>query len=77
MHNFWYDNINTRYGDKASLLYTNTDSLVFQVKTEDPVTTCMNMPKIMRSCGRYKKVDVRTPAYEIGVYSQNKISFAL
>ena len=35
MGDFWYNNIKARYGDKASLLYTDTNSLLFQVETED------------------------------------------
>jgi len=35
MYDFWYNHIKAEYGNKANLLYTDTDSLLFQVETED------------------------------------------
>ena len=35
MFNFWYGYIKPRYEDKARLLYTDTDSLIMWIKTED------------------------------------------
>ena len=35
MDEFWYDYIKLKYGDKARLCYTDTDSLVIYVETED------------------------------------------
>src|SRR6266516_3889462 len=35
MYQYWYDYVKTEYGEKASLLYTDTDSLVYEVETED------------------------------------------
>ena len=35
MYEFWYDYIKLKYGDKARLCYTDTDSLVIYVETED------------------------------------------
>ena len=34
MYEFWYDYIKPKYGDKAQLCYTNTDSFVIYIKTE-------------------------------------------
>ena len=35
MYEFWYDYIKLKYGDKARLCYTDTDSLVIYIETED------------------------------------------
>ena len=35
MCEFWYDYIKSNYGDRAKLCYTDTDSFVIHVKTED------------------------------------------
>ena len=35
MYEFQYDYINPRYGDRAKLCYTDTDSFVVYIKTED------------------------------------------
>ena len=38
MYSFLYKNIKAKYGSKAQLLYTDTDSLVMQVETHDIYT---------------------------------------
>ena len=35
MYEFWYDYINPKYGDRAKLCYTDTDSVIIYIKTED------------------------------------------
>ena len=35
MYKFWYDHIKPKYGDRAKLCYTDTDSFVIHIKTED------------------------------------------
>ena len=35
IYEFWYDYIKQKYGDRAKLCYTDTDSLVPNIKTED------------------------------------------
>ena len=35
MVNYWYNEMKPRYGDKARLLYTDTDSFVMEIQTDD------------------------------------------
>ena len=35
LHEFWYDYIKPKYGDNARLCYTDTDSFVIYIKTDD------------------------------------------
>ena len=35
MHDFHYNSIKTTYGDNAKLLFTDTDSLAYEIKTKD------------------------------------------
>jgi hypothetical protein len=35
MYDFYYNQLKTQYGNKCELLYTDTDSLLLQIKTED------------------------------------------
>ena len=35
MYKFWYDYISPKYGEKAKLCYTDTDSFVINIKTKD------------------------------------------
>jgi hypothetical protein len=35
MYNFNYDHIKKKYGDKAILIYTDTDAFIYLIETED------------------------------------------
>ena len=35
MYEFWYDYIKPKYQDNAKLCFTDTDSFITQIKTED------------------------------------------
>ena len=35
MYEFWYDYIKPKYGERAKLIYTDTDSFIIYIKTED------------------------------------------
>ena len=35
IYNFYYNNLKKKYGDKCNLLYTDRDSLILEIKTED------------------------------------------
>ena len=35
MYNFWYDYFKPKYGDWAKLCYTDTDSFIIHIVTED------------------------------------------
>ena len=34
-YEFWYDHLKEKYGDKIKLIYTDTDSFVIEVETDD------------------------------------------
>ena len=35
MYEFWYDYFKPKYGDRVKLCYTDTDSFIIYIKTED------------------------------------------
>ena len=35
MYNFWYDYFKPKYGDRAKLCYTDTDSFIIHIMTEN------------------------------------------
>ena len=43
MYKFWYDYIKPKYEDKAKLCYTDTDSFIIHIITEDFLKTLLTM----------------------------------
>ncbi|XP_031551874.1 uncharacterized protein LOC116289141 [Actinia tenebrosa] len=41
MYEFYYDKLKPKYGDRCHLLYTDTDSLILEVQTEDVYQDCV------------------------------------
>ena len=35
MYDFYYNYLKMKYGDRCKLLYTDTDSLLLEIRTED------------------------------------------
>ena len=60
MYEFWYDYIKPMYGDKAKLCYTDTDSLVIHIKTDDFYKDISNDVKRLIDTSNYDKRDNRT-----------------
>ena len=46
MYNFWYGYIKSHYEDKARLLYTDTDSLIIWIETDDVYNNIKERPDI-------------------------------
>ena len=46
MYEFWYGYIKSRYGEKARLLYTDTDSLIIWIETDDIYNDMKERPDI-------------------------------
>ncbi|CAJ0838645.1 13078_t:CDS:2, partial [Entrophospora sp. SA101] len=46
MYQFWYGYVKEKYGDKAKLGYTDTDSFIFQTETEDIYKDMAERPDI-------------------------------
>ena len=45
MYKFWYDYIKPKYEDRAKLCYTDTDSFIIHIITEDFLKTLLVMLK--------------------------------
>ena len=59
MYEFWYDYIKPNYGDRANLCYTDTDSFVIYIKTEDFYKDIANDVEIWFDTSNYGKNDER------------------
>ena len=59
MYEFWYDYIKPKYGDRAKLCYTDTDSFVIYIKTEDFYEDIANDVKWWFDTSNYDKNNKR------------------
>ena len=59
MYEFWYDYISPKYGDKAKLYYTDTDSFIICIKTEDFFKDISNDVERCYDTSNYDKNDKR------------------
>ena len=59
MYKFWYDYIRPKYGDRAKLCYTDTDSFIIYIKTEDFFEDISNDVEGWFDTSNYDKNDKR------------------
>ena len=59
MYEFSYDYINPKYGDRAKLCYTDTDSFIVYIKTEDFFEDISNDVEAWFDTSNYDKNDKR------------------
>ena len=59
MHEFCYDYTNPKYGNKAKLCYTDTDSFIIYIKTEDFFEDISNYVEKWFDTSNYNKNDER------------------
>ena len=59
MYEFWYDYIRQKYGDRAKLCYTGTDSFIIYIKTEDIFEDISNDVERWFDTSNYNKNDKR------------------
>ena len=58
-YEFWYDYINLKYGDRAKLCYTDTDSFIIYIKTTDFFEDISNDVERWFDTSNYDKNDKR------------------
>ena len=59
MYKFWYDYFKPKYGDKAKLCYTDTDSFIIHIITEDFFEDISNDVEKWFDTSNYDKNDKR------------------
>ena len=59
MHEFWYDYIQSKYGDRAKLCYTDTDSFVIYTKSKDFFEDSSNDVERWFDTSNYDENDIR------------------
>ena len=57
MHEFWYNYVIPKYGDKAKLSYTDTDSFIIYIKTQDFFEHIPNTVEKWFDISNYNKKD--------------------
>ena len=59
MYEFWYDYINPKYGNRAKLCYTDTNSFIIYIKTEDFFEDISNNVERLFDTSNYNENDKR------------------
>ena len=59
MYKFWYDYFKPKYGDRAKLCYTDTDSFIIHIITEDFFEDISNDVEIRYDMSNYDENDKR------------------
>ena len=59
MHKFWFDYIKLKYGDRAKLCFTDTDSFVIHIMTEDFFENIYDVVKVWFDISNYDENDKR------------------
>ena len=59
MYEFWYYYIKPKYGDRGKLCYTDTDSFIIYIKTEDFFEDIFNVVDKCFDTSNYDKIDKR------------------
>ena len=59
MYEFWYDYLKPKYGDKAKLCYTDTDSFIIHIITEDFFEDIFNDVEAWYDTSNYDENDKR------------------
>ena len=59
MYNFWYDYFKPKYGDNAKLCYTDTDSFIIHIITEDFFKDFSNDVEVWCDTSTYDENDKR------------------
>ena len=73
MYEFLYDYIKNKYGNKSILIFTDTDSLIYEMKTQDVYKGFSKRKKCLTLLiiGLTPKYDIRPPAVARRVLSNN------
>ena len=59
MYKFWYDYFKPKYGDRTKLCYTDTDSFIINIITEDFFEDISNDVEVWHDTSNYDENDKR------------------